>query len=228
MTPQKSQDGTCRLGAWVRDNMQGIGTLTFVEPDGTFAALGHGISDVDTGKMLQLNGGELYLTQILSVIPGKAGVPGELQGVIHYEEKNRIGSVAENTIYGIHGVLDREKSSALPLTVTEIAYRQEIETGPATVRMCVDNTAATENRRHRTGKFRLAGAPERKADRRHYPCFRKPSRKRLRCLCGKHACTELKKYALIWLKLLQTSEFLRKMSIEFSKIYGKYIENAKK
>ena len=79
------------------------------------------------------NGGELYLTQILSVIPGKAGVPGELQGVIHYEEKNRIGSVAENTIYGIHGVLDREKSSALPLTVTEIAYRQEIETGPATV-----------------------------------------------------------------------------------------------
>ena len=89
---------------------------------------------------LQLNGGELYLTQILSVIPGKAGVPGELQGVIHYEEKNRIGSVAENTIYGIHGVLDREKSSALPLTVTEIAYRQEIETGPATVRMCVDNT----------------------------------------------------------------------------------------
>ena len=73
VTPQKSQDGTCRLGAWVRDNMQGIGTLTFVEPDGTFAALGHGISDVDTGKMLQLNGGELYLTQILSVIPGKAG-----------------------------------------------------------------------------------------------------------------------------------------------------------
>ena len=140
VTPQKSQDGTCRLGAWVRDNMQGIGTLTFVEPDGTFAALGHGISDIDTGKMLQLNGGELYLTQILSVIPGKAGVPGELQGVIHYEEKNRIGSVAENTIYGIHGVLDREKSSALPLTVTEIAYRQEIETGPATVRMCVDNT----------------------------------------------------------------------------------------
>ena len=81
------------------------------------------------------------------MITGKAGVPGELQGVIHYEEKNRIGSVAENTIYGIHGVLDREKSSALPLTVTEIAYRQEIETGPATVRMCVDNTVEEYERR---------------------------------------------------------------------------------
>ena len=41
VTPQKSQDGTCRLGAWVRDNMQGIGTLTFVEPDGTFAAVSY-------------------------------------------------------------------------------------------------------------------------------------------------------------------------------------------
>ena len=140
VTPQKSQDGTYRLGAWVRDNMQGIGTLTFVEADGTFAALGHGISDVDTGKMLQLNGGELYLTQILSVVPGKAGIPGELQGVIHYEEKNRIGTVAENTIYGIRGVLDQKKSSTLPLTVTEIAYKQEIETGPAKVRMCVENS----------------------------------------------------------------------------------------
>ena len=65
--------------------MQGIGTLTFVEPDGTFAALGHGISDVDTGKMLQLNGGELYLTQILSVIPGKAGaVNGLYQDVVYF------------------------------------------------------------------------------------------------------------------------------------------------
>ena len=140
VTPQKSQDGTCRLGAWVRDNMQGIGTLTFVEPDGTFAALGHGISDVDTGKMLQLNGGELYLTQILSVIPGKAGVPGELQGVIHYEKRTvsdqwrRIPSTVSTAFW------TGKKSSALPLTVTEIAYRQEIETGPATVRMCVDNT----------------------------------------------------------------------------------------
>ena len=140
VTPQKSQDGVFRLGAWVRDNMQGIGTLTFVEADGTFAALGHGISDVDTGKMLQLNGGELYLTQILSVIPGKTGVPGELQGVIHYEEKNRIGSVEENTIYGIGGTLDGEKRSMLPLAVKEIAYRQEIETGPASVLMCAGNT----------------------------------------------------------------------------------------
>ena len=258
VTPQKSQDGTCRLGAWVRDNMQGIGTLTFVEPDGTFAALGHGISDVDTGKIAPIERRRTVSDTDSVCDPGKSGVPGELQGVIHYEEKNRIGSVAENTIYGIHGVLDREKSSALPLTVTEIAYRQEIETGPATVRMCVDNTveeyeaeiteidlgsentnkkfcarnyrstAATENRRHRTGKFRLAGAPERKADRRHYPCFRKPSRKRLRCLCGKHACTELKKYALIWLELLQTSEFFTEnVDRIFQKITGNILKMRK-
>ena len=147
VAPQKSQDGIFRLGVWVRDNMQGIGTLTFMEPDGTFAALGHGISDVDTGKMLQLNSGELYLTQILSVVPGKAGVPGELQGVIHYEKKNRIGSVTENTIYGIRGVLDQKTRGILPLTEMEIAYRQEIENGPATVRMCVENKVEEYNAR---------------------------------------------------------------------------------
>ena len=195
VTPQKSQDGTCRLGAWVRDKYAGIGTLTFVEPDGTFAALGHGISDIDTGKMLQLNGGELYLTQILSVIPEKRVYQGELQGrdPLRRKEPYRVSGGEYHLRYPRRS--GQGKSSALPLTVTEIAYRQEIETGPATVRMCVDNTveeyeaeiteidlgsentnkkfcarnyrstAATENRRHRTGKFRLAGAPERKADR---------------------------------------------------------------
>ena len=42
MTPVETEDGSYKLGIWVRDNIQGIGTLTYVEPDGTFGALGHG------------------------------------------------------------------------------------------------------------------------------------------------------------------------------------------
>ena len=45
MTPVETEDGSYKLGIWVRDNIQGIGTLTYVEPNGTFGALGHGISD---------------------------------------------------------------------------------------------------------------------------------------------------------------------------------------
>ena len=46
MTPVETEDGSYKLGIWVRDNIQGIGTLTYVEPNGTFGALGHGISDL--------------------------------------------------------------------------------------------------------------------------------------------------------------------------------------
>ena len=42
MTPVETEDGSYKLGIWVRDNIQGIGTLTYVEPNGTFGALGHG------------------------------------------------------------------------------------------------------------------------------------------------------------------------------------------
>ena len=80
LTPVMTRDGSCKLGIWVRDNIQGIGTLTFVRDDGTYAALGHGISDIDTGELLQLSEGQLYRSKILSVSRGARGNPGELKG----------------------------------------------------------------------------------------------------------------------------------------------------
>mgnify|MGYP000317549405 CR=1 FL=1 len=52
LTPVKDAGGEYKLGIWVRDNTQGIGTLTFVDEKGRYGALGHGISDVDTGELL--------------------------------------------------------------------------------------------------------------------------------------------------------------------------------
>ena len=60
LRPVLTTDGSYKLGIWVRDNIQGIGTLTFMEEDGTYGALGHGISDMDTGELLSLEQGELY------------------------------------------------------------------------------------------------------------------------------------------------------------------------
>ena len=84
LTPVRTEDGTYKLGIWVRDNNQGIGTLTFTTQEGEFAALGHGISDVDTGERLEISKGELYEAKILSVQKGAVGSPGELRGVIDY------------------------------------------------------------------------------------------------------------------------------------------------
>ena len=98
----KRQAGEYKIGIWVKDDTQGVGTVTYVCEDGTFAALGHGISDNETGKVLDIKDGMIYRTRILSIVPGKNGEPGELLGTIDYREDN-IGSIRCNTDKGIYG-----------------------------------------------------------------------------------------------------------------------------
>ena len=133
MTPVETEDGSYKLGIWVRDNIQGIGTLTYVEPNGTFGALGHGISDTDTGERLEISDGDLYRADILSIRKGTAGTPGELRGVINYREENRIGTICGNSQYGIRGRLEPGKYAG---TMEKIptGLKQEIQTGKAEIR----------------------------------------------------------------------------------------------
>lgn len=133
LTPVQSEDGSYKLGIWVRDNIQGIGTLTYVEEDGSFGALGHGISDVDVGEILQVDQGELYQADILSVVKGQDGVPGELKGVIRYYPEEKIGEIQTNSGVGIYGTLSSRGMSSLPLRQVKIARRQEVREGPATL-----------------------------------------------------------------------------------------------
>lgn len=133
MTPVETEDGSYKLGIWVRDNIQGIGTLTYVEPNGTFGALGHGISDADTGERLEISDGDLYRADILSIRKGTAGTPGELRGVINYREENRIGTICGNSQYGIRGQLEPGKY-AESMKKIPTGLKQEIQTGKAEIR----------------------------------------------------------------------------------------------
>ncbi len=55
MTPVQNKNGTYMLGAWVRDDLAGIGTLTYYKKeDGTYGALGHAVSDGDVGERIQM------------------------------------------------------------------------------------------------------------------------------------------------------------------------------
>ena len=79
--PEKDEDGEYRLGAWVRDSMAGIGTMTFYDPQsGTFGALGHGVTDVDTGQLLPLDHGSIMDASVKAVKKGERASPGELKG----------------------------------------------------------------------------------------------------------------------------------------------------
>lgn len=133
MTPVETEDGSYKLGIWVRDNIQGIGTLTYVEPNGTFGALGHGISDADTGERLEISDGDLYRADILSIRKGTAGTPGKLRGVINYREENRIGTICGNSQYGIRGQMEPGKYTE-SMKKIPTGLKQEIQTGKAEIR----------------------------------------------------------------------------------------------
>ena len=138
VTPVKDEEGKYKLGIWVRDDTQGIGTLTYVDENGRFGALGHGISDIDTGELLSIADGNLYGAQILGIRKGEKGNPGELSGLIRYESGNLLGNISENRKNGIFGTLDPEQLKKLALQKISIGYKQDLKTGPASILCCTD------------------------------------------------------------------------------------------
>ena len=131
--PDCNQSKEWKLGIWIRDNAQGIGTMTYEDTDHTFGALGHGINDVDTSTLMNLEEGTLYKTEIVGITRGTNGSPGELTGYIEYDSDNVIGEITENTAEGIFGVCDVEIENAVCYEPIPIALKQEIEMGPAQI-----------------------------------------------------------------------------------------------
>lgn len=143
--PVEARDGAFKLGLWVRDDTQGIGTLTYMDQNGNYGALGHGISDVDTGTLLNLNGGTLYHTDILSVVKGLKGSPGEMTGVIRYQPSEVIGTIDANTDRGIFGKITRNQENYQARDAVEIAYKQDVSPGEATILSAVEGTVKEYN-----------------------------------------------------------------------------------
>ena len=132
ITPRlSSDDGSLKIGAWVKDAASGIGTMTYLNPsDNTFAALGHGICDVETGSIIAHDEGNILSSTIVSVEKGVRGTPGELKGVFS-EDRCILGKVTKNTHCGIFGSVDSSKSITTSSTPLPIASREEIAPGPA-------------------------------------------------------------------------------------------------
>lgn len=133
VTPDMNQNQEWKMGIWIRDNAQGIGTMTYEDTDSSFGALGHGINDVDTSILMNLEEGTLYRTEIVGITRGSNGSPGELTGYIEYDSDNVIGEITENTEEGIFGVCDEEVEKESVFEPIPIALKQEIALGPAQI-----------------------------------------------------------------------------------------------
>lgn len=127
-----------KLGIWVRDNAQGLGTVTFLDANSRFGALGHGIHDIDTNELLNISGGTLYTTSIKDIQKGEDGMPGGMEGIIIYNNYNVLGTITKNSEAGIFGNIDRIDALFSEQTPVSIACKEEIKEGPATIRCAVE------------------------------------------------------------------------------------------
>ena len=126
------------LGIWVRDNAQGLGTVTFLNSDSRFGALGHGIHDTDTNALMEIRNGRVYETSIRSIQKGIDGNPGGIEGIIVYNRYNVLGKIDKNTDCGIFGTLDRTENLFQDTDPMEIMQTDEIKKGDAKIRCCVE------------------------------------------------------------------------------------------
>lgn len=143
LTPVKCiEDGSQKIGVWVRDSTQGIGTLTYINPDDmTFGALGHGVYDADTEKLMSLKEGSLVGSSLSGIRKSQKGSPGELTGILN---KNIVyGNVISNTEHGIYGSIENnsfaENAETLP-----VADFDEVTTGDAVIRCSLDGINVEE------------------------------------------------------------------------------------
>ena len=151
----RENNGVWQLGAWIRDSMAGIGTLTYYDPaTGQYGALGHGIADVDTAQLMPLASGAIMETTVKAVKKGAKGDPGELKG--DFSVQRDVGTVTVNSSGGIFGtVADPDFLSGG--TPVPVAAAGQITTGPATILATV---SGSDVREYRVELVRLYGADE--------------------------------------------------------------------
>lgn len=128
VTPKIDKYGKPKIGIWIRDRAQGLGTLTFVDPETKiFGAVGHGINDVDTEKLLPIHTGILTQAKVRHLVKGEVGTPGEVEGSL---TGVICGKIKANTEYGIYGMATEE---VVTQGNYEIALKDQVENGNAVI-----------------------------------------------------------------------------------------------
>ncbi len=131
----KDNLGQYKLGLALKEDVGGVGTMTFVTRDGHFAALGHHILDAESGLDDELNQGNIYNATVGGVIKGEKGKAGGLVAEVNRLSKS-VGEIKENTNIGLYGVYSGEIKGDL----YRIATKGEAKIGKAQVLTTVDGS----------------------------------------------------------------------------------------
>lgn len=128
-------DGQYKLGLALKEDVGGVGTLTFVTKDGNFAALGHQISD-GIVKVDDLKEGNIFNASVNGVVKGERGKAGGLVADVNRLSKS-VGEICDNTQIGIYGKYEGDFEGDL----YRIATKGEARIGKAQVLTTIEGAA---------------------------------------------------------------------------------------
>ncbi len=136
VTPAYSaSESRYKTGLWVRDSGAGIGTVTFIVPEGNaFAGLGHGICDGDTGDLIPMQRGQVTDVTVSGVEKGEAGDPGAIKG---YFAPGKTGNLLGNTECGVYGIFSTRPATAVKKL--PVGRKEDLHEGDATILCTLDN-----------------------------------------------------------------------------------------
>lgn len=134
VTPVESKEDNCyKIGVWVRDSTQGIGTITYYNPDTNyFGALGHGVYDIDTKQLMSIKNGNITQSEVTGIKKGEKGIPGELMGDV--DKEHILGNILYNTEHGLYGKIEEDKKGFFLNEKIPIALQQDVHEGEAIIR----------------------------------------------------------------------------------------------
>lgn len=140
ITPVKRYDANDIIfGFWARDNIAGIGTITYIDPETRlYSAVGHGITDSDTKELIDIDYGLISKANITNIKSGKRGEPGEIIGYI-LKDESRLGIVRKNTPFGVVGEIDEKSMTFFSNNLVEIGSKDDVKIGPAKILACLEH-----------------------------------------------------------------------------------------
>ena len=134
------EGNTYKTGLYVKDNIKGVGTLTFIDPETKiFGALGHEILEKTTKSKFDLDSGVIYYSEVTGIIKSTDGKPGEKNA--RNDSETIYGSVKENTHKGIFGIYTDEINEN---KLYKVAQNNEVYVGPAKILTVTEKDVVSE------------------------------------------------------------------------------------
>lgn len=140
LTLIKDKDDILKTGLYVKDQINGVGTLTYIDPKTkTFGALGHEILESTTAKKFEIKDGKIFDASVSNITKSRNGKAGEKNA--NYDKTDVDGNISDNDITGIYGTYNENIEN---MDTIEVGDSNDIKTGKATIKTVIENDVVEE------------------------------------------------------------------------------------